>query len=89
MLIVMTRKKRQKVGVKSMAKAHILLSKVSELKALLNWACSQFRYGGILYALAYGKLYFAFLKIFSVPENPCSCRGQNASGVSVFIQCPI
>ena len=41
-----------------------------------NRANAQSRTGGILFAPANGKLYFEELKIFSVPENTCPCRGQ-------------
>jgi hypothetical protein len=35
----------------------------------VNRAIAQSRPSGILFALANGKLYFEYLKIFSVPEN--------------------
>jgi len=58
--------------------------KVSAVLSKVNGANAQSRLCGILIAPAIGKLYFEYLKIFSVPENTCSCRGLNASEVSVF-----
>jgi hypothetical protein len=62
-------KTRQRAGQNDSAKVNRVFSKV-------NKAYSQFRDSGILFAPANGKLYFEFLKIFSVPENTCPCRGQ-------------
>jgi hypothetical protein len=59
-------------------------SKVSSAIPKVNGTNAQFRYRGILFAPANGKLYFAFLKIFSVPENTCPCRGQKHSEVVFF-----
>jgi len=42
----------------------------------INKAFSQSRISGILCSSEHGKLYFEFLKIFSVPENPLPCRGK-------------
>jgi hypothetical protein len=50
----------------------------------VNRANAQSRLSGILFALANGKLYFEFLKIFSVPENTCSCRGLKMLPKSAF-----
>jgi len=36
------------------------------------------------FAPANGKLYFEFLKIFSVPENTCPCRGLKTLPKSAF-----
>jgi hypothetical protein len=59
-------------------------SKVSPVILKVNRANAQFRDSGILFAPANGKLYFEFLKIFSVPENTCPCRGQKHSEVVFF-----
>jgi hypothetical protein len=54
----------------------------------VNQANAQFRPSGILFAPANGKLYFEFLKIFSVPENTCPCREQKTSEVVFFyVEC--
>jgi len=74
------RKSRQKFTTK-VNPAHC---KVSRTNSKVNGANAQSRPSGILFAPANGKLYFEFLKIFSVPENTCSCREQNTSEVSVF-----
>ena len=50
----------------------------------VNRANAQSRPCGILFAPANGKLYFEFLKIFSVPENTCPCREQKHSEVVFF-----
>ena len=76
----MIKKCRQKL----IAKAQLTYSKVSMANLKAERANAQSRSCGILFALANGKLYFEFLKIFSVPENTCACSGQNASEVSVF-----
>jgi hypothetical protein len=70
-------KTRQKARLNGRRKVNIFYPKV-------NQAYSQFCDSKILLSLDSCKLYFEFLKIFSVPENTCPCRGQNASEVSVF-----
>ena len=62
----------------------IFTLKVGEANSQVNRANAQSRLSGILFALANGKLYFEFLKIFSVPENTCSCRGLKMLPKSAF-----
>jgi hypothetical protein len=60
-------------------------SKVNNANMKVNRANSQSRDSGILCALAHGKLYFEFLKIFSVPENHLPLQGaKTRSEVGVF-----
>ena len=47
----------------------IFTVKVGGANSKVNGAYAQSRPSGILFAPANGKLYFEFLKIFSVPEN--------------------
>jgi len=61
-----------------------LINLVKILVQTVNEAYAQSRLSGILFALANGKLYFEFLKIFSVPENTCSCRGLKMLPKSAF-----
>lgn len=72
----MIRKRRQKTGQNDRARVNNTFSTVNNVYPQVNRAYSQFRDSGILFAPANGKLYFEFLKIFSVPENTCPCRGQ-------------
>jgi hypothetical protein len=60
----------QSTGIKTMPDD---TTKISGRVPAVSWAYSQFRDSGILFAPANGKLYFEFLKIFSVPENTCPC----------------
>jgi len=48
-------------------------------------AFKQFRPSEILFALANGKLYFEFLKIFSVPENHLPLQGAKTLPKSAFL----
>jgi hypothetical protein len=59
----------QKARQTSRAKVNKDDTKVSTAISKVNRANAQSRPSGILFALANGKLYFEFLKIFSVPEN--------------------
>jgi hypothetical protein len=52
----------------------------------VNRANAQSRPSGISFAPANGKLYFEFLKIFSVPENTYSCRGRKTLRSRVFFE---
>ncbi|GAB6013498.1 hypothetical protein [Viscerimonas tarda] len=74
-MILKTRDKAEKTG----------RAKVSLANIKVNRADAQFRDSGILFAPANGKLYFEFLKIFSVPENTCPCRGQKRAPKSAFL----
>ena len=76
----MTKISRQKFTTKD----NPAYCKVGEADSKVSRANAQSRPSGILFASANGKLYFEFLKIFSVPENTCPCREQNASEVSIF-----
>jgi hypothetical protein len=49
--------------------AGLAISIVNLANSKVNRANAQSRPSRILCALAHGKLYFEFLKIFSVPEN--------------------
>jgi hypothetical protein len=73
----MIRKMRQEAGQTSRAKVSTAICKV-------NRAYSQFRDSGILFAPANGKLYFEFLKIFSVPENHLPLQGAKTLPKSAF-----
>jgi hypothetical protein len=74
------RKSRQNITVKSVP----VNSKVNPANIKVNGANTQSRPGGILFAPANGKLYFEFLKIFSVPENTCPCRGRKMLRSRIF-----
>jgi hypothetical protein len=50
-----------------------------------NRANAQSRLSGILFALANGKLYFEFLKIFPVPENHLPLQGVKTLPKSAFL----
>ena len=52
----------------------------------VNRANAQSRPGGILFALANGKLYFEFLKIFSAPENHLPWQGAKMLPKSAFLE---
>jgi hypothetical protein len=69
-------KTQQKAGQNGKSKVSRAFSKVNTAYQKVNLAYSQFCDSKILLSLDSGKLYFEFLKIFSVPENTCPCRGQ-------------
>ena len=58
--------------------------KAGKINSEISCANAQFRRSGILIAPAIGKLYFECLKMFSVPENTCSCRERKMLPKSAF-----
>jgi len=59
--------------------------KIGKTNSQVNRANPQSRLSGILCALAHGKLYFEFLKIFSVPENNLPLQGAKNTPKSYFL----
>jgi len=61
--------------------------KANTVYLTVNGANAQSRPSGILFAQANGKLYFEFLKIFSVPENHLPLQGAKRFRSQRFLKC--